>query len=194
MSTDFQRFTRVVAALCARVTLIALIAGARYADAQGCSPSTNGKGSVQCIVNVTMNTVDVLKLTLTNQTAALGTPTETDFTNGFRDVTGAITSATVKSNRAFTLQVVGNTTNFTFTNSGGNSFANPNKPAADLVWATTQSGLASSTTNLGTGAALISQGATASATQSIFFRTKWQFNRDVPGNYALTVNFTLSAP
>ena len=184
---------RKLGAWSVRALVIALILGSR-AGAQACTVSTSQKTSVQCIVNVTMNTADVLKLTLTNTSAALGTPTETDFTNGFRDVSGAITSATVKSNRAFTLQVVGSTTNFSFTNSGGNSFANPNKPAADLVWATTQAGLASATNNMGTGAALISQNAMAGATQSIFFRTNWQFNRDVPGNYALTVNFTLSAP
>jgi hypothetical protein len=187
---------RTVGTLIGRAVLfVLLVVSARQAHAQTCSVSTSTRpSSVQCTVSVTMNTSDILKLTLTSTSAALGTPTETDFTNGFRDVTGAITSATVKANRAFRLQVVGNTANFTFTNSGGNSFANPNKPASDLIWATTQAGLTASTNNMGTAATLISQGGTPGVSQSIFFRTKWQFNRDVPGTYALVVNFTLSAP
>ena len=187
--------SRKLAKSCAPALMLALFIGTRRADAQGCSPSTNSRpASIQCVVNVTMNTTDVLKLTLSATNTALGTPTEADFTAGFRDVTGAITSATVKANREFRLQVVASAANFTFTNSGGNSFANPNKPAADLVWATTQAGLATSTNNMGTSASLIAQDATSGVTQSIFFRTKWQFDRDVPGSYGLTVNFTLSAP
>ena len=187
-----QRFGRR-GPLC--VGLIACLAFARGIEAQSCSQSIpSGSGSVSCTINVTMPTSDILKLTLTGTTVALGTPGETDFTNGFKDITGAAVTATVRANRAFRLQVVGSTTNFSFANMAGNTFANPSKPASDLVWATTQSGLTSSTNNMGTTASVIAQGATSSVSQAVFFRTKWQFNRDVPGNYSLLLNFTLSAP
>jgi len=53
----------------------------------------------------------------------------------------------------------------------------------------TPDGNMGSSTNLFSGST-----GTASSPQDIYFRTKWTWASDVPGNYSLTVNFTLSAP
>ena len=133
---------------------------------------------------------DVLRLTLSTASVGLGTPALADFTAGHRDVTGAAATATAKANRAFRVQVVGGSSNFSYSG----SLPNPSKPASDLKWATTQGGLTTTTFTMGTTATLINSTATAPTSQSIFFRTLWLFNRDVPGSYSLIVSFTLSAP
>jgi hypothetical protein len=178
----------------ALVAIAALLLSGPLLHAQVCSDSRTTPGSVQCTIDVTLQTNVILKLTVNTVNAALGTPVEADYVAGFKDVSGAVASATVKSNRAFQLQVLASTTNFGFTNTAGHSFANPNKPASDMLWATTQAGLSTTTKNMGTQSSLIAQGGTSGVSQSIFVRTNWSFIRDVPGNYSLTVNFTVSAP
>ncbi|HEV2641839.1 MAG TPA: hypothetical protein VGT98_04000, partial [Candidatus Elarobacter sp.] len=109
------------------------------------------------------------------------------FTAGFKDAAGP--TLTVKSNAAFRVSVVATTATFAY--SGAQ--ANPNKPASDLKWGTVSGTYPN---NAGTASLLfaVNTPATASATQQIFFRTLWALNKDVPGNYSLVVNFTLSAP
>jgi hypothetical protein len=133
---------------------------------------------------------DIMKMTLSGTTVALGNPSMADFTTGFKDVTGAAATVTIKSNRTFSVGVVGATSTFGYSGTG----TNPSKPRSDLKWATTQGGLATATHDMSTAGTLFTQGPTASAAQSIFFRTTWVFNRDVPGTYSLSVSFTLSAP
>ena len=133
---------------------------------------------------------DVVRLTLSQTSIGLGTPTGSDYANGYRDVSGAAATVTVKANRAFRVQVVGAAPNFTYSG----AFSNPNKPATDLQWATSQAGLASTTNTMGATATLLNQGASASATQLLFLRTLWHFSTDVPGTYSLAVSVTLAAP
>jgi hypothetical protein len=149
----------------------------------GCSGAT-------CTVEITMPVTDVVRLTLSQTSIALGTPTGSDYVSGYRDISGAAATVTVKANRAFRVQIVGSTSNFTYSG----AFANPNKPASDLLWATSQAGLASTTNTMGASATLMNQGASASATQLLFLRTLWRFSTDVPGTYSLIVSVTLSAP
>jgi hypothetical protein len=165
------------------VAAIPLLA-ARPATAQlGCSGAT-------CTVEITMPVTDVLRLTLSTGGIPLGTPDETDFTNGYKDFIGAAVTATVKANRPFHVQVSGGSPLFGY----AGSLPNPSKPASDLRWATSQAGLAGASNDMGTPGLLMNLGASASAQASLYLRTLWNFTRDVPGTYSMSIRFTLSAP
>lgn len=161
-----------------------LLAGvARPASAQlGCSGAT-------CTIELAMPVNDVLRLSLNAGSAGLGTPTETDYTAGFRDVAGTAANVSAKANRSFRVEVNGATPQFTFLG----ALPNPGKPAADLLWATSAAGLGSTTAHMGAPATLLNQGA-GTVTTPLFLRTRWDFARDVPGTYSLGIRFTISAP
>ena len=155
----------------------------RQAVAQlGCS------GTV-CTVEISMPINDILRISLSVPSVGLGSPSDVDYAAGYRDVAGSAVDVTIKANRPASLQMAGLSPVFGYTG----SMANPMKPASQLLWATSAAGLNASPFNMGSPATLYS-GAAASVTQSLFFRTLWNFATDVPGTYSLTISFTLSAP
>lgn len=137
-----------------------------------------------------MPTVDVMRISVSSPTVSLGTPSEADYTAGFKDVVGAAVVASVKSNRAYQVQVGGATPRFTYTG----SHPNPDKPASELKWATSQAGLASTTNHMGTNAVLLNNKPGGPVQASLYLRTLWNFQRDVPGAYSMSVRLTVSAP
>ncbi|HET8649736.1 MAG TPA: hypothetical protein VFL95_06830 [Gemmatimonadales bacterium] len=137
-----------------------------------------------CTLTIAMPVAQVLRLSLSTDITDLGTPTAADFTAGYRDATGP--GVTVKANRAWQLTVDGMGTQFTYTG----SLADPAKPLSDLAWGTTAG---SYTNTLGTPAAFGS-GGPGLTVGPIYFRTHWDFLRDIPGDYQAVVNFTLAAP
>lgn len=143
-----------------------------------------------CTVEVTLPVSDVMRISLSSTGVSLGSPTENDYRNGYRDVAGPAVTATVKANRAFQVQVVGNGATFQYAGSS----TNPNKAASDLRWSTSQAGLASTTNHMGTAATLLNSGPGSSVQASLYLRTLWDFTRDVPGTYSMAIRFTLSAP
>jgi hypothetical protein len=155
----------------------------RQALAQlGCSGAT-------CTVEITMPVSDVLRLSLSASSVALGNPVESDFQAGYRNVSGGAVNVTAKSNRAFSVQLSSVTPTFSYSG----TLANPNKAASDLLWATSAGGLATTTNTFGATTTFLSRGA-GSITSPLFLRTLWSFATDVPGTYSLTVRLTLSAP
>ena len=136
-------------------------------------------------VNASATVIDVMRLTLSSALSDLGTPAEADYDAGYKDAAGP--TATVKSNRPWHVDVVGNAGTFTY--SGPN--ANPNKGAADLEWGTVAGTYGN---NMGASAALFNGNGTGGSSQAIFFRTLWSWASDVAGSYSLTINFTLAAP
>jgi hypothetical protein len=177
----------------ALVTAAAATLTAGSLQAQTCN--TNGTATAAsnttiCSVSVAASATvhDVMRLTLGSITQDLGTPTETDYTAGYRDANG--TTATVKSNRPWKVTVVAATPSFAYDAQG--SGLSRTKPSSDLLW-----GTASGTygNNMGSSADLFSGTAgTSSSAQAIFFRTNWSWTNDVPGKYDITLNFTLSTP
>jgi len=161
-----------------------LLAGTtRQAGAQlGCSGAT-------CTVEISMPISDILRVSLSVPSVGLGSPSDVDYAAGFRDVAGPAVAVTVKANRPVSLQMAGQSPTFGY----AGTMSNPIKPATDLLWATTAAGLNGTPFNMGSPATLYSGGPT-SVTQSLFFRTLWNFATDVPGTYSLTISFTLSAP
>ena len=165
----------------AAVAAVVLGVSSAEASAQSCTGNP-------CTVQVTASATapDILRLTLSATTAALGNPTEADYDAGFLDAAGP--TATVKSNRPWHVDVVGAAGVFSYTG----SLANPNKPASSLLWGTTAGTYGN---NMGSASALMSgANGTGNAAQAIFFRTTWSYATDVAGAYSLVVNFTLAAP
>ena len=163
--------------------LVLLIATARQAGAQlGCSGAT-------CTVEISMPVTDVLRLSLSASSIALGSPDDADYQAGYKDVAGAAVNVTVKANRSFVVQLGGIAGSFSY----AGTLTNPVKPSSDLRWAISAAGLASTTNHMGTSATLLASPA-AFVTQPLFLRTLWSFATDVPGIYSLAISFTLSAP
>ena len=136
-----------------------------------------------------MPVTDVLRLTLSTSGVGLGTPLEADYLAGYRDVAGAAASVSVKSNRAYRVQVAGLAPAFSYLG----ALADPAKPASDLLWSASAAGLATTTINMGSPGTLMNFGA-GTATSPLFLRTRWDLARDVPGIYSLAIRFTVSAP
>ena len=152
--------------------------------AMGQATCTGNPCSVQITASATVN--DVLRLTLSGTTTSLGTPAETDYDAGFKDVAGP--TASVKSNRPWHVDLAGAAATFSYSG----SLANPNKPATDLLWGTSAGTYGN---NMGSSAVLLNGATgTGSASQAIFFRTLWSWASDVPGAYSLVINVTLAAP
>jgi hypothetical protein len=161
-------------------TLTPLLSAPLAAQTCSTNPCT-----VQVTASATVN--DVMKLTLSGITADLGTPTDVDYTAGFKEAAGP--TATVQSNRPWHVDVVGNnTTKFTY----AGSFTDPNKAASDLKWGT----VSGTYGNNMSSSAVLKTGATGSSgtAQQIFFKTLWAWTSDVPGTYSLVVNFTVAGP
>jgi hypothetical protein len=167
-----------------RLLGIAVLAAARPAAAQlGCAGNA-------CTVEITMPVVDVLRLSVSAPGIGLGSPTESDYSAGYKDVMGPAVTATVKANRAFQVQMGGSGATFLYAGSN----PDPAKPASDLLWATTQAGLSATSTHMGATSMILNQGTGGSVQAMIYMRALWDFTRDVPGSYTMSVRFTLSAP
>ena len=155
----------------------------RQAGAQlGCSGAT-------CTVEISMPISDILRVSLSVPSVALGSPSDVDYAAGYRDVAGPAVTVTVKANRPVSLQMSGQSAVFGY----AGSMSNPSKPASNLLWATSAAALNGTPFNMGAPATLYSGAATSTAL-SLYFRTLWNFATDVPGTYSLTISFTLSAP
>jgi opacity protein-like surface antigen len=178
-------------AMRAALAAVLLLASAP-AGAQSCTtPNATGTACATPItLNMSMPVADVMRLTLSGTTTALGAPDGAAYTAGYRDAAGP--TVTVKANRAYRVQVLGATANFTYTG----SLTNPNKPRTDLMWGT----VAGAYPNGAGAAATLLSGLAAPApsvsapSQQIFLRTLWTYAAGVPGTYSLVLNFTLAAP
>lgn len=140
--------------------------------------------SLNDTVKVTVATV--LRLTLSQAATPLTAPDEAAYDAGFQLDNGPV--ATVKANRGWTLKVSANAA--TWTGTGG---AAASKPASDLQWSTSAGG---TYTGLTTSPATFSSAATGNSgvAQPVFYKTLWSYANDTPGDYALVVVYTLSAP
>jgi len=141
-------------------------------------------------MEITMPVNDVLRISLSTTGVGLGTPIESDYSVGYRDVSGAAVTAMVQANRAFQVQVVGGNSVFTY----AGPHPDPLKVASDLRWATSQPGLSGASNHMGASGVLMNQGASAGAQASLYLRTLWDFTGDLPGTYSMPIRFTLSAP
>jgi len=168
-------------AMCSPLALHAL--PLRQAQAQlGCTGAT-------CTIEISMPVEEILRLTLSATGVPLGSPVEADYQLGYRDVPGPAVTVIMKGNRPFQVQVQGMATQFSY----AGTLTDPLKPASHLLWATSAAGLAGTPNHMG-ASTMFFNGGPGSVTQPLFLRTLWNVTMDVPGTYALSIQFTLAAP
>jgi hypothetical protein len=185
---DLQPVIRYAAVRSLALSL-ALALLAEGAAAQSCSAPIP-RGNCPVNTSATLTVPDVMQLTLTSTSTALTAPVAADYDAGFVANTGP--SATVKSNRAWRLQIDAGAATWTATNTQPGVIARTNKPAADLRWGTVAGGPFTALSV--TPATARSGGATAGTATSFFFQTVYAWGLDTPGAYSLPVVFTLLAP
>ncbi|HEY0994523.1 MAG TPA: hypothetical protein VGD77_00900 [Gemmatimonadaceae bacterium] len=150
----------------------------------------------------------VLRLEIASNTTNLGTIGQVQFDstanaanmNAWPFTLGPEISA--KGNRAFKVYVRSTGANWGWTgggtyNVGATLTANPNKPIGDFVYAVADSGV---TGALASGYAALTQTDAEILSQApkggrlvkqMHYRTAWKYENDIPGNYALTVVYTI---
>lgn len=165
---------------------LALVAGISTA-AQAQAVSVTGASPLSVTSYVTVTAPTILRLSINDTSTAVTAPVEADFDAGFQDVAGAV-SATVKSNRGWTLKIKGGAA--TWTGTGG---ARLNKPVGDLLWGTV-SPAATAMTAVDANVAAPSLTGTSGATSNINYRILWGYANDTPGTYSIPVVFTLTSP
>lgn len=171
----------------------AILLAARPLAAQTCTASLSG-GAGSCSTAqfaATMTVNAVVQLTLSATTTALTAPGSTDYDAGFVANTGP--SATVQCNTTCRLQISSATALWTATTTVVSAPARTNKPASDLTWSTSAGG---TFTGLSTTPVTVQSipATGGSSPVPIFYRTTYAWGLDTPGNYSLTVVFTLAAP
>ena len=171
----------------------ALVCLAHPLAAQTCTASLSGGAgtcsTAQFAASMTVNAV--VQLTLSTTTTALTAPGSADYDAGFVANTGP--SATVQCNTTCRLQISSATALWSATTTVVSAPARANKPAADLTWSTSAGGtFAGLTTAPVTVQSIPATG--GSSPVAIFYRTNYAWGLDTPGNYSLTVVFTLAAP
>jgi len=167
---------------------LALVAGLTNA-AQAQSVTVSGASPLSINTYVTVTAPSIFKLTINDTSTAVTAPVEADFDNGYQDVASAVT-ATVKSNRPYTLKIKGGAA--TWTGSGG---ARANKPVGDLLWGTVSpaaTALSTTDANIGSPSTTGNNGSSPAAT--VNYRILWGYTDDTPGTYTIPVVFTLTSP
>ena len=192
--------------------IVALVPGRSFAQTcQATAPS--GAPTCNTVLNAQATVAHLLQLTVTGGAqTTLAAPVVTSYDSsaaaGSPDAypvgaTGPV--LTVKANRGWQLSIKAQNAYFTFTKDAtyvlcrpgdatgtctASSSAPLGKIAGDLAWSLNA---ATSFAGLTTTAAAVSSNATgSSATNTIYFRTKWVYASDVPGTYVLPVIYTVT--
>ena len=135
----------------------------------------------------TMVNPSLLQLTV-SPTASTYTAATTDMDQAAGVASFTPISLTVQTNRPWTIQVSGNSAFWTA--SGG---AWGSKPVGDLIWSLTPTG---PTTSVSTTATTLTTGAAGPGSPAvpIYMRPVAHWLTDKPGNYSITVTFTMTTP
>jgi hypothetical protein len=135
----------------------------------------------------TMVNPALLQLTV-SPTASTYTAATTDMDQATGLATFTPISLTVQANRAWTVQVNGNAAFWT-----ASAGAWASKPVSDLIWSLTPAGpttaVSTTPTTLTTGSA-----GPGSPGVTVYMRPIAHWATDKPGNYSMTVTFTMTTP
>jgi len=140
--------------------------------------------------SVSMTAGRVGRLQMGAGSTALTAPTPSDFDAGFNSTTGP--TLTISANAAWSLHIRAASPLWTATNTSPGAPARANKPAGDLKWSIVSSGGFAALTT--TDASLVTGGATASSSTTLYFQTVYDWTLDTPGNYSLSIVLTLTSP
>jgi len=137
----------------------------------------------------TANIQRTVEIIVTPTAMNLGSPTASDYLNGFQHITGH--AAEIHSNYPWQLSI--RSTQSSFSGSGG---ARTNKPRSDLSWSLTSgSGYTVITGNNAAANVVVTTGtATGSEVVQLFYRVAWSWSLDTPGTYSLPLVLTIAAP
>lgn len=162
---------------------------ARPANAQLCQ-STGAAGT--CSVNTTtsLTVPTILRMTVGSGTTAFGTISAAAYNTGTASVAGP--AVVVKANQGWRVQVSSAATFWTAVNTDPLNPARVTKPLSDLEWRTTPGGTFAAMT--GTGVQVGAGGPTGGTTMTLEFQSAWSYSLDTPGNYSVSVTFTLLSP
>jgi hypothetical protein len=169
-----------------------IVLSARSVAAQTVTTCTVSGTSGKCSPDVsldkpaTITNPALLRLTLSSTSfAATATVSDMGATEGM--ASGGTVAITVQANRAWTVQVQGNSA--TWAASAG---AWVSKPVSDLRWSLTPTG--ASTAMSQTAATLLSGAAGAGTPTTVYMRPVVNWTTDKPGVYTMGVTFTLTTP
>lgn len=160
--------------------------------AQGTCEYNGTSGS--CTVGGTSSTYSInltitraVRVALSGSSIALDPPVSDDFDAGFGQTVGP--TLTVTSNSAWSISARVTQAQWT----ASPAPARANKPAADLRWSRFAGGLFADFT---TANVTVENGAVATAGTVIplYFRVRYDWLLDTPGDYSIPVQFTITAP
>jgi len=175
-------------------TFVALLVAALFASpvtAQAsCQINTNsGTCSTSGTLSITIGIGRAVQLELSAASTSLTPPTTADFEAGFASTTGP--SGVVRSNAPWSLSISAGSATWTASNTQTEP-ARANKPSTDLLWSLSAAGpftpLTTTPVTVATGAA------TSGASGTLFYRTRYDWLLDTPGNYSIQVILTIVAP
>ncbi len=169
--------------------LLALMTSPVASSAQG-TCRFNGAGTCAVTGDVTSSISIVVSravlMSLSSSGIALDPPAPAAFDAGFGETVGPTVS--LRANTTWSLSV--HTTQALWTGSGPTARAD--KPATDLQWGLVAGG---TFTDVTTTDATIQVGtATAGTDLPLYFRVKYAWLLDTPGNYSIPVQLTITAP
>jgi hypothetical protein len=169
-------------------------------SAAGAQGTCTTSGAAACTAPTPSNNTQAIELTITravrlslsSTNIALLAATAGAFDTTYGTTTGP--TLTVKANQGWNVTTRVTSASWAAAVLGG-SGATPraNKPAADLLWATSAAGpfTAYSTTNVQMQS---STSATAGTVLALYFRVNYSWVMDTPGLYSIPVQFTITAP
>jgi hypothetical protein len=171
------------------VILVAAVSLPDALAAQTCSaPIPAGSCTTNTSTTLTIGTV--LQLGISAASTTLTPPSTADYDAGFVANTGP--TATVKSNRGWTLHISAAAGTWTATSTQPGVTARANKPAGDLQWSEASGGPFAGLTV--SGAAAASGSASGPRSTTFYYHSLYGWALDTPGSYSLTVTFTLTTP
>ena len=145
-----------------------------------------------------MATIPTLQgLTLSSSTIDFGTLSEADLDLGYRELLAA-QQLTIKSNRGWALTIKANAATWTFVPSAAD--ADPSKACADLEWKASSGSPKVTAISGSYGGATTSEVQVAAGDSganidiSMDFRMLTGYVDNPPGDYSLTVVYTISSP
>lgn len=163
----------------------ALLLTAAPALAQTC---TTGGSCAVAGRNVSIAIGQATHLTVTPATTALTTPNPAHYDAGFAATTGP--AITINANTSWSLAISAATPTWSALSTQAEP-ARPDKPATDLLVAFSPAG---PFTPLSTTPSAVAAGSAPGSSTTLFLRTLYAWNLDTPGDYAIQIVLTLTAP
>lgn len=173
------------------IGIVALLALAPAARAQSTCTAPSAPSSCTGTTGATLTIGKVVQLTLGGTASVIPAPADSDYTKGYVTFTGQ--TATIRSNASVVVTVKAATATWTATNTVTGVVARTNKPSTDLQLASSTAG---PFTPLTTGGYTLTttSGATTGTSLTLTYRTLLSWTLDTPGQYALDVVYTITAP